>query len=120
MVNTHVEPPSSKHEGENMKEVVFSCSATGKPAPTIQWAYSSGASPLKEPQTATVANSDQTFTSSSSVTLQVPSHWSGHVDCLLNSGMVGERQERIPFSSDQTHEGGTEEGMLTLNSTSTR
>ncbi|KAK2811150.1 hypothetical protein Q5P01_000283 [Channa striata] len=43
------------------------------------------------------ANSDHTFTSSSSITLQVPPYWSGHVDCLLNSEMTGQRQETIHY-----------------------
>lgn len=107
-VKTAVQGPGTKHE--DVGEVVFSCSATGKPPPTIQWAFSAGASALRQPQTTTVTNSDYTFTSSSKISLQVPADWSGDVDCLLNSGMMGQRQERIPFSLDRgTKE--KEEGM---------
>lgn len=99
-VNTSHSVSSEQQEGS--REVVFSCSATGKPAPTIKWDFSSGATSLHQPQTAVVTNSDQTFTSSSSVTLKVPPDWGGHVDCVLNAGMEGQRQERINFhSSDE-------------------
>uniref|UniRef100_A0A3P8T986 Ig-like domain-containing protein n=1 Tax=Amphiprion percula TaxID=161767 RepID=A0A3P8T986_AMPPE len=74
------------------------CSATGKPAPTIRWDYSSGASSIHQPQTDVVTNSDQTFTSSSSVTLKFRPDWRGHVDCVLNAGMDSQRQERINFT----------------------
>uniref|UniRef100_A0A3Q1GIL7 Ig-like domain-containing protein n=1 Tax=Acanthochromis polyacanthus TaxID=80966 RepID=A0A3Q1GIL7_9TELE len=65
---------------EDGRTVVFSCSATGKPAPTIRWDYSSGASSIHQPHTDVVSNSDQTFTSSSSVTLKLQPDWNGHVD----------------------------------------
>lgn len=97
-MKTGAEAPSTEHDEEDGKEVVFSCSATGKPAPTIQWAYSPGAMPLNQPQTSTVSNSDHTFTSSRNITLEIPPDWSGHVDCLLNSGMTGQRRESIPFT----------------------
>uniref|UniRef100_A0A3B4WLS2 Ig-like domain-containing protein n=1 Tax=Seriola lalandi dorsalis TaxID=1841481 RepID=A0A3B4WLS2_SERLL len=83
-------------EGEN-KEVEFSCSATGKPAPTIEWVISPEATHSDQPPTTTVTNSDHTFTSSRNITLRVPPDWNGQVDCLLNNGMRGQRQERIPF-----------------------
>ncbi|XP_010753340.3 OX-2 membrane glycoprotein-like isoform X1 [Larimichthys crocea] len=94
-VNTSVHPPSSQ---EDPKEVVFSCSAIGKPAPTIHWSYPPDASALNQPHTTTITNSDHTFTSSRNVTLRVPRGWSGHVDCLLNRGMTGERVERISYT----------------------
>ncbi|TKS66530.1 OX-2 membrane glycoprotein [Collichthys lucidus] len=94
-VNTDVHPPSSQ---EDPQEVVFSCSATGKPAPTIHWSYPHDASALNQPQTATITNSDHTFTSSRNVTLRVPRGWSGQVDCLLNRGVTGERLERISYT----------------------
>lgn len=87
------------HDKEDV-EVVFSCSATGKPAPTIQWDFSASAFPLSRPQTSTATNSDFTFTSSRNISLQVPPDWNGYVDCLLNAGLMGERRERIPFHSD--------------------
>ncbi|TMS11875.1 OX-2 membrane glycoprotein [Larimichthys crocea] len=83
---------------EDSKEVVFSCSAIGKPAPTIHWSYPPDASALNQPHTTTITNSDHTFTSSRNVTLRVPRGWSGHVDCLLNRGVTGERLERISYT----------------------
>ncbi|XP_034533661.1 OX-2 membrane glycoprotein isoform X2 [Notolabrus celidotus] len=96
-VKTAVHPPSSAQEEQEEVEVVISCSATGKPAPTIQWASPPDATRLDQVKTATVENSDRTFTSSSNVTLQVPSDWSGYVDCVLNEGVRGQRHERIPL-----------------------
>ncbi|KAG7236526.1 hypothetical protein INR49_000789 [Caranx melampygus] len=95
-VSTEYVPRSDRDGGD--KEVVFSCSATGKPAPTIDWIISPAVN-RTEMQTATVRNSDLTFTSSCNITLTVPPDWDGHVDCLLNKGMRGQRQERIHFSS---------------------
>ncbi|XP_071320409.1 OX-2 membrane glycoprotein-like isoform X2 [Trachinotus anak] len=101
--------PRGGPEGKDM-EVVFSCSATGKPVPTIEWDISHGATYLEQPQTTTVTNSDHTFTSSRNITLQVPPGWNGHVDCLLNRGMRGQRQERIPFSLDVKHQNNKDDG----------
>ncbi|XP_076579758.1 nectin-1-like [Chaetodon auriga] len=109
-VTTGVEAPSSELEGEDGQEVVFSCSATGKPAPTIQWAYSPDVLLVNQPRTTTASNRDHTFTSSRNVTLEVPLGWSGHVDCLLNSGMMGQRRERIFFSDEERHDKKEEEG----------
>ena len=89
--------PSREDEDEEDEKVVFSCSATGKPAPTVQWDISPGATTSHQPQRTTVRNKDQTFTSSSNITLQVPPEWKGHVDCVLNSGVMGQRRERIDF-----------------------
>ncbi|XP_028427559.1 uncharacterized protein LOC114550842 isoform X2 [Perca flavescens] len=100
---TEVQVPSREQDDEYVK-VVFSCSATGKPAPTIQWDFSPGATPAHQPRTTTVTNSDHTFTSSSNITLQVPPNWKGNVDCLLNTGVTGQRRERIPFSLPEEKE----------------
>ncbi|XP_069376741.1 OX-2 membrane glycoprotein-like isoform X2 [Paralichthys olivaceus] len=89
-------------EGDDV-EVEFSCSATGKPAPTIEWDVSPGAAHVYQSQTETVTDSDHTFTSSHNITLQVPASWSGHVDCLLNRGQRGQRRERIPFTVGPQH-----------------
>ncbi|XP_033181497.1 OX-2 membrane glycoprotein-like [Mastacembelus armatus] len=94
----HERVSSSEHQGEDM-QVVFNCSATGKPAPTIQWDLPPGVQTLQESPTTTVTNSDNTFASSRSVTLQIPAGWSGNVECVVNRGMRGQTQERIPFSS---------------------
>ncbi|XP_032362530.1 uncharacterized protein LOC116674139 isoform X2 [Etheostoma spectabile] len=103
MFKTEVQDPSREEDKEYLK-VVFRCSATGKPAPTIQWDFSPSAAPADQPQTTTVTNSDHTFTSSSNITLQVPPNWKGNVFCLLNTGLTGQRRERIPFSLPEKNE----------------
>lgn len=97
-VETGVQAPTGGIENENIVKVVFSCSATGKPAPTIHWSHSAGAIPLDQPQTTTITNSDHKYTSSSNITLEVPQGWNGSVVCKLNNGLTGQRLERIPFS----------------------
>ncbi|MEQ2167314.1 hypothetical protein GOODEAATRI_002873 [Goodea atripinnis] len=52
------------------RQEVLSCSATGKPAPTITWDIPSNISSKDLQQTAVVSNSDRTFTSSSSITVE--------------------------------------------------
>ncbi|MED6278131.1 hypothetical protein CHARACLAT_020591 [Characodon lateralis] len=94
------------------RQEVLSCSATGKPAPTITWDIPSNISSKDLQQTAAVSNSDRTFTSSSSITVEVPADWRGHVDCVLNKGMTGERREEFPFSSLQEEK---VEGSWSLN-----
>ncbi|XP_074520940.1 OX-2 membrane glycoprotein-like [Halichoeres trimaculatus] len=89
--------PREEEDGEEDVEVEISCSATGRPAPTIEWVYSPGARLLNQQKATTVKNSDRTFTSSGNITLEVPSEWKGSVDCLLNKGVRGERLERIPL-----------------------
>lgn len=89
----------TEHDEEAV-EVTFTCSATGKPPPTIQWDLSSRDLKGSQSQTTTLMNSDSTFTSSGNVTLRVPSDWKGYGDCLVNSGMMGERRERIPLALD--------------------
>lgn len=89
---------SGEHLEGGMKRVVFSCSATGKPTPTIEGNLSDdGASSEGQCET-TVTNSDHTTTRSCNITVEVPAGWSGHVDWLLNAGMTGQRSVRIPFS----------------------
>lgn len=92
-------------------EVVFSCSATGKPAPTIAWNLSDGATIADPQQTVTVKNSDHTFNTSSNITVKVPPGWSGHAACVLNRGKIGEREERIAFSSSASTDGDDHTGM---------
>lgn len=106
-------PISSPGHG-GLKEVVFSCSATGRPSPTIEWALSDSSLAVSQPETTTMANWDDTFTSSRNISLRVPAGWRGHVDCLLNRGMTGERQERIPsfgLGQDDDETVTTERGM---------
>lgn len=102
------------HEEED-REILFNCSATGKPAPTIEWDFSEGATHSQQPQTTTVRNSDHTFTSSRNITLRIPPDWDGHVNCSVNRGMTGERIERIPFTGSgrtkNNKEGDTKKGM---------
>lgn len=102
---------SSGHEKHDREEVVFSCSATGRPAPTINWDYSTGATLIDEAPTAADKHGDHTVTSSRNITLRVPSDWTGHVDCLLNSGTDRPRQERIHLS---LHKGEDQEGGAVL------
>ncbi|XP_029941649.1 OX-2 membrane glycoprotein-like isoform X1 [Salarias fasciatus] len=82
---------------EHQSEVAFSCSATGKPAPSIQWELPSGVASSSPEQTQTVKNADRTFISSSSITLRLDAPWKGQVDCVLNRGKPGQRTERIPL-----------------------
>lgn len=97
--------------GEDRNPVaVFSCSATGKPAPTIQWDSSPAANDLDQSETSIVMNSDGTFTSSSNITLQVSPDWKEQVHCLLNTGVNGQRKELIPLVPDTGHEE-EEQGM---------
>lgn len=99
------------HHAKQDGEVVFSCSATGKPAPTIEWNLSDGATIAEEPQTVTVKSSDHTFNTSSNITVKVPPGWSGHAACVLNRGKIGEREERIAFSSSASADGDEQRGM---------
>ncbi|XP_061571415.1 OX-2 membrane glycoprotein-like [Cololabis saira] len=78
------------------REDVFTCSATGKPAPTIDW-DSPGAIVVDRTETTVVKNSDNTFTSSRNLTLRLPADSCSYVECVLNSGSTGHRRERIPF-----------------------
>ena len=105
---------SSDPEEEEEEEVVFSCSATGKPAPTIQWEIPSEATRTHRQPISTVANGDKTFTSSSNIILRLPAGWEGHVDCLLNSGAMGQRRERIPFSLPAREEEGMHDNPFVL------
>uniref|UniRef100_A0A674BPM9 OX-2 membrane glycoprotein-like n=1 Tax=Salmo trutta TaxID=8032 RepID=A0A674BPM9_SALTR len=75
-------------------EVVVSCSATGKPAPWIQWNISA-AVPIKTPNNWTVINKDQTVTAISNITLQLLPGSGGYVDCIVNNGMRTQRHERV-------------------------
>ncbi|XP_040041246.2 OX-2 membrane glycoprotein [Gasterosteus aculeatus] len=97
-VRAEVQPSRGDREDE-AEQLVFSCSATGKPAPTIGWELSPGASHAERPTNRTDANGDRTFTSSSNVTVRAPAGWTGHADCVLNSGAPGQRRERIRYSS---------------------
>lgn len=91
---------SGEHVEGGTKRVVFSCSATGKPTPTIKWELSGDGASLEDQSETTVTNSDYTTTRSCNITVEVPAGWSGHVDWLLNVGMTGQRSVRIPFSLD--------------------
>uniref|UniRef100_A0A8K9XJ81 Ig-like domain-containing protein n=1 Tax=Oncorhynchus mykiss TaxID=8022 RepID=A0A8K9XJ81_ONCMY len=75
-------------------EVVVSCSATGKPAPWIQWNLSAAAL-IKTPNNWTVINTDQTVTANSNITLQLLPGSGGYVDCIVNNGMRTQRHERV-------------------------
>ena len=68
---------SSDDRGQSQK--VVTCSATVKPAPTIQW------NSTEESSVITVQNDDNTFTTTSNLTLQLSSISAGHMDCLVNN-----------------------------------
>uniref|UniRef100_A0A674B8Y4 OX-2 membrane glycoprotein-like n=1 Tax=Salmo trutta TaxID=8032 RepID=A0A674B8Y4_SALTR len=84
--------PSTESKAD--MEVVVSCSATGKPAPWIQWNISAAA-PIKTPNNWTVINKDQTVTAISNITLQLLPGSGGYVDCIVNNGMRTQRHERV-------------------------
>lgn len=86
--------PSTESKAD--MEVVVSCSATGKPAPWIQWNISA-AVPIKTPNNWTVINKDQTVTAISNITLQLLPGSGGYVDCIVNNGMRTQRHERVPL-----------------------
>uniref|UniRef100_A0A8C6TM41 Ig-like domain-containing protein n=1 Tax=Neogobius melanostomus TaxID=47308 RepID=A0A8C6TM41_9GOBI len=90
---------------KNMK-VIFSCTATGKPAPKIQWEYHQ-ASVVEQSETPVLTNDDHTLTSSRNITLQASLDWDGHVDCVINPGTRGEKRETIIFTrkTEQTENG---------------
>uniref|UniRef100_A0A3B4B0N1 Ig-like domain-containing protein n=1 Tax=Periophthalmus magnuspinnatus TaxID=409849 RepID=A0A3B4B0N1_9GOBI len=86
-------------ESENKdSHVVFSCSATGKPAPKIQWEYSQDVTVVAKSQTLVLTNDDQSLTSSRNLTLQLYPDWSGDVHCLINPGTRGERKQSITYT----------------------
>ncbi|XP_034030955.1 OX-2 membrane glycoprotein-like [Thalassophryne amazonica] len=91
---------------EDGVKAVLSCSASGKPAPTIKWNFPPHTS-SDGLQTITVQNKDHVFTSTSNVTVHVSSNWYGHVECLINSGMRGQKQQRLilPWHEDNNKEG---------------
>lgn len=96
-VSTAVHTSSTEYDEEDV-EVTFTCSAAGKPPPTIQWDLSSRDLHNNLSQTTALTDSDSTFTSSGNISLQVSSDWNGYADCLVNKGMMGEKRVRIPLS----------------------
>ncbi|XP_061745653.1 OX-2 membrane glycoprotein-like isoform X2 [Nerophis ophidion] len=90
--------PSTGDLADTTKQVTFSCSATGKPAPSIRWLFSPNVTSSHEPLAAMEANDDLTLTSSSNVTVLVSRGWTGHADCVVDTGGRGLRMERIAFS----------------------
>uniref|UniRef100_A0A8C6UC06 Ig-like domain-containing protein n=1 Tax=Neogobius melanostomus TaxID=47308 RepID=A0A8C6UC06_9GOBI len=102
---TQVYAPIDDPKEENMK-VTFSCTATGKPAPKIQWEYHH-ASVVEQSETPVLTNDDHTLTSSRNITLQASLDWDGHVDCVINPGTRGEKRETIIFTrkTEQTENG---------------
>ncbi|XP_037552732.1 OX-2 membrane glycoprotein-like [Nematolebias whitei] len=88
---------SNEQEGKARQEV-FSCSATGRPTPSIDWDVSPGATVTLTSSKLNM-NGDNTITNSSSITVHVPAEWTGHVDCLLNKDKLGERRETLFLST---------------------
>lgn len=94
-------------------DVAFSCRATGKPAPTIDWDVSAGAVLVDRSETTTAPRRDGTFTSRRNVTLRLPPVWNGHVDCLVNNDRTtGRQRRRIAYS--QMKESNTDKGQTSL------
>ncbi|XP_033837698.2 uncharacterized protein LOC117384516 [Periophthalmus magnuspinnatus] len=96
-VKTQVHELSGESENKD-SHVVFSCSATGKPAPKIQWEYSQDVTVVAKSQTLVLTNDDQSLTSSRNLTLQLYPDWSGDVHCLINPGTRGERKQSITYT----------------------
>ncbi|XP_075994698.1 nectin-1-like isoform X1 [Genypterus blacodes] len=102
-VETNVSQVHSRGpEGGGDMEVLLSCSATGKPEPTIEWQSWRGVS--SDPRSSVVSNRDGTFTSSSQVTLRPSPEWDGSLDCLVNAGRRGERREHLRLPSVNGHQ----------------
>ncbi|KAK0139076.1 Nectin-4 [Merluccius polli] len=98
------------------RELVVSCTATGKPAPAVRWHTAS--MNLSEDAISQEAkeNADKTFTVSSNLTLTASTAF---VDCLVEGGAAGPRVERIslPVWSEKGHkevdtEHGSTAGMI--------
>lgn len=100
-MRTQVYAPTVEPEDEDT-QVVFSCSATGKPAPDIKWEYSPHATVVDETLSSLLTNGDSTFTSFKNITLRLTPDWDGHVDCLINHGMTGQKRESITFKRKGT------------------
>ncbi|XP_072298105.1 uncharacterized protein [Eucyclogobius newberryi] len=92
-VKTQVYTPIDQPESNR---VIFSCSATGNPLPNIQWEYSHDI--VEQSQTSVLTNDDRTLTSSRNMTLKMSPDWDGHVYCLINPGMRGEKRETIIYT----------------------
>ncbi|XP_014866192.1 PREDICTED: OX-2 membrane glycoprotein-like isoform X1 [Poecilia mexicana] len=106
----HKKNSSASSSDHKDREEKLSCSATGKPAPKISW----NTSKLKytDAPPTTVINSDGSITTSSNITVQVPTDWTGHVYCVVNQGLLGQRQEEFSFSSQEKEK---EEGNVSQN-----
>ncbi|XP_077586540.1 uncharacterized protein LOC144205809 [Stigmatopora nigra] len=77
---------------------VLSCSATGKPEPTIRWHFSPNIDSFDQLPITTLANADRTFTSSRNVTLHISGSWKGHAYCVAQSGNQKEQTTPVNLS----------------------
>ena len=86
---------------------MVSCSATGKPAPSVSW-DTAGIDSATETLGRRVENADTTVTVSSQLTLLLPTS-ADSVFCVVDGGSSGLRQEQIFFNSggDKEVENGT-------------
>ncbi|XP_010884449.1 OX-2 membrane glycoprotein [Esox lucius] len=84
----------SSSESNRDGDVVVSCSATGRPAPSIQWDYSTPGS-IQTLSNWNVTNSDQTVTVVSNITLRLSPGLGGHVDCLVNNGTRTQTRQQV-------------------------
>lgn len=99
-VKTHVYTPVAEPINKDIK-VIFSCTATGKPAPRIQWEHSHYAGDVEPSESSVLNNDDHTLTISRNITLQLPPDRDGHVDCVINPGKRGEKRENIIFTRNK-------------------
>ncbi|XP_051561118.1 OX-2 membrane glycoprotein-like isoform X2 [Myxocyprinus asiaticus] len=70
--------------------VIVSCSATGKPTPTLQWKSTEKELNLKlfKSNNFTVLNNDNSFTTTSNLTLPMSQFQGKYVECLAESGSM--------------------------------
>lgn len=74
--------------------IVVSCSATGKPAPTIQWKSTEQELKHFRPDDFTIHNKDSSTTITSNITLPLSQFHGKYVECLAQSDDI-ERSETI-------------------------
>ncbi|XP_036418367.1 OX-2 membrane glycoprotein [Colossoma macropomum] len=80
------------------KEVVVSCSATGKPAPEVNWRYRE--KDIESGEKVTVINVDGTITTTKNLTLPQSQLHEKNVECVAQSGKMS-RSEHINLTDDQ-------------------
>ncbi|XP_015247477.1 PREDICTED: OX-2 membrane glycoprotein-like [Cyprinodon variegatus] len=105
---------SSVLREQKIRKELLSCSATGKPAPTITWEIPINISKNAVPQKTTDRKSDGTFIHNTSIAVDIPAIWTGHIDCVLNKGQPGEQRKTFDFSSIEQEEGNQSQIILII------